>query len=309
MEIAGKFDWDDIRYFLAVARHGSTIAAARELGVSQTTVARRLDGFERQLEVELFERAAGGYRLTDAGARAVPAAEAVEARMQQLASSFAQPTAEAGAPLRITTMELFARYVLLPAIDEVRGADADLSVELIIGDSLLDIAGGQVDLAFRGGPPPKDPDLVVRKIPVSDLWAFVAHPDYVRAHGLPRSLAELRDHRVVVAARADDFPAFAWALDLGVGVTEDPSVTTFPHQLALVMTGECVTLLPAPVGRLQPGLVTAFVPEERFPMEMWAVYHARTKTHAGLRPVMEAVTRQAERLRRITFDDPPLAVS
>lgn len=303
MDIAGKFDWDDVRYFLAVARHGSTIAAARHLGVSQTTVARRIDGFERQLQAQLFERQKGGYQLTETGARAVPAAEAVEARMSALSENLTATAPAAHGPLRVTTMDIIARYVLLAAVEDVRAKDPDVAVELIISDARIDLAGGEADLAFRGGPPPKDPDLVLRKIPITDRWSFVAHRSYAEKYGVPRTLEDLRGHRVVVAYRGEGFPAFAWALDLGVGVVNDPAAITFPGQLAMVMAGECVTLVPAPIGELQPDLVTCFIPAERFNLDLWAVYHARAREHPHLRVIIEAVVRRIEAVRRLPYED------
>ena len=62
--IEPMFDWNDLRFLLAVARDGSTIAAARSLGVNQSTVQRRLVELERRLGQPLAERQAGGYRLT-----------------------------------------------------------------------------------------------------------------------------------------------------------------------------------------------------------------------------------------------------
>src|SRR5690606_11565258 len=69
------FDWSDLRYLLAVAEHGSTLAAARHLNVNQSTVQRRLAGLENSLGLRLVERSTGGYRLTTAGSALLPSAE------------------------------------------------------------------------------------------------------------------------------------------------------------------------------------------------------------------------------------------
>jgi molybdate transport repressor ModE-like protein len=61
------FEWDDVKYFLAVARHGSTLAAAKALGLSQSTVHRRIAELERRIGRELVKRHASGYRLTKFG--------------------------------------------------------------------------------------------------------------------------------------------------------------------------------------------------------------------------------------------------
>ena len=222
--------------------------------------------------------------------------------MEVLAQRFPAAAAATHGPLRVTTMDVIARYILLAALEDARAKDPDVAVELIISDARIDIAGGEADLAFRGGPPPRDPDLVLRKIPISDRWAFVAHRSYAETFGVPRSIAELRGHRVVVGDRGEGFPAFAWALDLGVGVKSDPSAITFPGQLAMVMAGECVTLMPAPVSQIQPELVTGFLPDERFPLDLWAVYHARVREHPHLRTIIEAVVRRIEAVRRLPYE-------
>ena len=73
------FDWDDLKCFLAVARHGSTIAAGKALGTSQSTVQRRLAALERRLGRKLVARETTGYRLTDDGRRLLPYAERIAA--------------------------------------------------------------------------------------------------------------------------------------------------------------------------------------------------------------------------------------
>jgi DNA-binding transcriptional LysR family regulator len=77
------FDWNDLKYLIAVARHGSTLAAARALGVNQSTVQRRVAELEARLNVRLFERQPSGYRLTPAGSEVLSAAETVSAAVEE----------------------------------------------------------------------------------------------------------------------------------------------------------------------------------------------------------------------------------
>src|SRR6202035_5488469 len=90
------FDWDDLRYFLAVARHGSTIAAAKALRLSQSTVHRRLAELEKCIGRQLVIRQATGYRLTDFGSELRPfverAEDAVTAIERHLTASHLSPT-------------------------------------------------------------------------------------------------------------------------------------------------------------------------------------------------------------------------
>ena len=72
-------DWDNLRYFLELARAGTLVGAARRLAVDHTTVARRLQALEKQVGSALFAREAGGHRLTEAGRALLPQVEAMEA--------------------------------------------------------------------------------------------------------------------------------------------------------------------------------------------------------------------------------------
>jgi DNA-binding transcriptional LysR family regulator len=78
MHNSKMLDWNDLRYFLAVARHGSTLAAARAINKSQSTVHRRLDELEAQLGRPLVKRHPTGYQLTPFGLSMLPFAEEVE---------------------------------------------------------------------------------------------------------------------------------------------------------------------------------------------------------------------------------------
>lgn len=78
------FPWDDLRYLHALARHGSTLAAARALDVSATTVQRRLQELEQRIGQTLFRREASGYKLTDYALELLPAVERVAAAVQEV---------------------------------------------------------------------------------------------------------------------------------------------------------------------------------------------------------------------------------
>src|ERR1700680_1600493 len=77
-------DWDDVRYFLAVARGGSVRAAAAQLGVNHSTVLRRIAQLEERLGAQMFEKLPSGYRLTEGGEEVLDHAERMEASSLQL---------------------------------------------------------------------------------------------------------------------------------------------------------------------------------------------------------------------------------
>src|ERR1035437_2832576 len=75
-------DWDDLQFFLAVARTGTVSQASRRMGVDHATVTRRLDNLEKTLGAKLFERNPRGYNLTKRGERLLVVAQAVEPELQ-----------------------------------------------------------------------------------------------------------------------------------------------------------------------------------------------------------------------------------
>ena len=106
-------DWNDLRHFLAVARTGSTLAAGRELGVSQSTTARRIEALETAIGVKLFERRQSGYALTEAGQALLETAVTVENAASAFTSKAGSLARGLSGTVRFTTNELFATNVLM----------------------------------------------------------------------------------------------------------------------------------------------------------------------------------------------------
>ena len=89
-------DWDNLRYFLELARSGTLQGAARRLAVDHTTVARRIQALEKQVGSPLFTREAGGHRLTEAGRRLQPQVETMEGAFRSIESTAPASRAPAG---------------------------------------------------------------------------------------------------------------------------------------------------------------------------------------------------------------------
>ena len=115
-------DWNDLRHFLAVAKAGTTLAAARELRVSQSTAARRIDALETALGLKLFDRRQSGYALTDIGKELAETAAAVEVAAGAFASKVGALKRGLTGTVRITTNDLFAGEVLMPSLNAFRQA-------------------------------------------------------------------------------------------------------------------------------------------------------------------------------------------
>src|SRR5205814_2750055 len=105
-------DWDDLKYFLAVAKGGSTLAAGRALRVSQTTVARRIAALELAIGFPLFEKRQAGYALTPAGSDLLDRARHVEIAAAAFTEAAAAEKRDTSGTVRITTQDIFAVTLL-----------------------------------------------------------------------------------------------------------------------------------------------------------------------------------------------------
>lgn len=190
------FEWGDIRYFLAVARSGSTLAAAGLTGSSQSTVTRRLALLEQALDLKLFERLQSGSRLTDQGETLLAQAEAAEQAMQALADAAAVARRRLSGIVRLTTSAEAAEPLVAGPLTAFMKQHPGVKVEVLLSEQFLDIAAGQADVALRAGSRPTDPALVVRKI-MDIPWGGFCSPAYFETHGAPTSYDELRNYPVI----------------------------------------------------------------------------------------------------------------
>src|SRR3546814_7852269 len=113
-------DWDDVRYFLAIARGGSVRSAAGHLGVNHSTVLRRVARLEERLGVQMFEKLPSGYRLTAAGEEVLELAAQMETSSLQLETRVFGRDQSVRGLLRVTLTPLLAPHLLMPDIDRKR---------------------------------------------------------------------------------------------------------------------------------------------------------------------------------------------
>jgi DNA-binding transcriptional LysR family regulator len=254
------FNWDDLKPFLAVARHGSTTAAARQLKVDQSTVQRRIAELERRLGQALVERHPSGYRLTAYGEALRPLAEAVAQQVGVLERSIADSARELNGIVRLTCPEpLVQRIMLSPLLDHLHAAHPRLHLEFVTSDRYLDLAKGDADVALRSGET-DDGKLVGRKV-ADSLWAVYASRAYVGRAGSPASLAEAAAHPwITLDASLAGHRSTRWLQDAlpcaRIGATSN-SVLGLVHS---AKAGIGIAALPTALGDAEPDLVRLFGP-------------------------------------------------
>jgi DNA-binding transcriptional LysR family regulator len=182
-------DWEDVRFFVALARRGSLSGAARNLGVNHATVARRIASLEAAAGGACFDRRPGGYELTDRGKRMLDAASSMEeaaGRLSAAAGDAEQPAALSGI-VRVSATPSIAEAFIIPQLGRLQDAHPGLDIELVADRRLVSLTRHEADLALRLGRP-ADSTLVGRKV-ASLGFGLYAAPELAAAHARRPELA------------------------------------------------------------------------------------------------------------------------
>src|SRR5579863_8706555 len=142
-------DWDDVRYFLAVARGGSVRAAAEGLGVNHATVLRRIAQLEERLGVHMFEKLPSGYRLTAAGEEVLEFAEQMEASSTRLETRVFGRDQSVRGLLRVTLAPPLATHLLMPDFAEFGRLHPDIEMEILSIGEPVNLTNREADVAIR----------------------------------------------------------------------------------------------------------------------------------------------------------------
>jgi DNA-binding transcriptional LysR family regulator len=147
------FDWDDLRYFLAVAQAGTVSQAARRLGVDHATIIRRIDALERALGSKLFERNPRGYNLTHTGERLLVSAEVIHEETRKVDREVRTGGHGVGGLVRISTLEGFGNFFLAGRLPRFTEEYPNLAVELMTLQQIVALSRREADVAISLEPP------------------------------------------------------------------------------------------------------------------------------------------------------------
>jgi len=252
------YDWGDLKVFIAVARKGSTLAAARELGVNQTTVARRIAALETALGTRLFDRHQEGYRLSECGRQILAQAERVEIEAETLGRLVAQRKRDLSGVVRVTTPEIYANLWLTPWLVAFMELYPDIKVEVVATDQRLDLMRGEADVAVRAGAMPNDPGLVVRRF-ADYHWIMCCSRSYAEKYGVPSSAEELNHHFVVGSdGHLSTLAPHAWLAQNAPRAKRRSTCSSVANMIAAVKAGHGVGFLPNTVLAAETDIVECF---------------------------------------------------
>ena len=280
-------DWNDLRYFLGVADHGSTLAAGRALRVSQTTVARRIAALEEAIGLRLFEKRQAGYTLTPAGEDLLERARQVD----HAANAFVEPASaqarDVSGKVRITTQEIFAVTLLAPMLRELHERHPEIHIELDDSQEFRDLGEGEADIALRSAQGDLGAGIVGRRLGPDD-WTLYCSRDYAAAHGVPTTRAELRKHAFIGGGGPKLWRAYsAWLHDLGLDDRIIMHHASAMGMMSAIRSGLGIAVLPAVIADAESDLIQCVPPKDDHGRSMWLVTHERVRHTPRVRAVID----------------------
>jgi DNA-binding transcriptional LysR family regulator len=291
------WQWDDVRFFLAVARAGSLSGAARALGVGHVTVGRRIALLEKQLGVTLLNRTPDGYVTSSAGEAILRQCAAMESAAMDLDRIVGGRDALLKGSVRVTTTEALAYQLVAPAIAALRESYPELTVDLIAGVRALDIARREADLAVRFARPSAS-DLVCRKLGEVG-FSLYASKHYLATKGVPKQGQGLADFDLITftGAPTATSPFFMGESLEGARIAlrcDNPLI-----QLRAAASRGGIAEAACFLGDFAPDLVRVWADKAPARRVAWLIMHQDMRRAARIRAVSSAITEAFRRQRRI----------
>ena len=292
----GNWHWDDVRFFLAVARAGSLSAAARALRVGHVTVGRRITLLEQRLGVTLLNRTPDGFATTSAGEAILRQCTAMETAALDLERIAAGRDMLTTGLVRVTTTEAIAYQLVAPVIAALRRAHPELQVDLIVGVRSLDIARSDADLAVRLARPSAS-DLVCRRLG-NVGFSLYASKRYLAKSGTPKRGQGLGGFDLIsfTGAPVAMSPFFMGESLDGARVAlrcDNPLI-----QLKAAADGAGIAELACFLGDSSPELVRVWPNEAPARRTAWLILHQHLRRSARVRTVSAAITEAFSRQRK-----------
>ncbi len=280
--------WDDYRYFLATSEAGSFTKAASDLGVTQSTLSRRIEHLEQQLGVRLFVRTQSGVTLTPEGESILQAAREIEAKILEIQGSLIGADTRLEGTVRISVTDGLATYWMGPAIPEFHDRHPEILLDLQCSTEPADVARMETELAFRFQEP-QEADLIAVRLGVLHFVPW-ASPAYLKRHGVPQTPEELLSHRLLdhTDYYQDDGNWTSWFALARAANLMRYRCNSSPALLNAIGNGVGIGLLPTYICEFVEGVVPIDL-DVRTHSNFWLVYHPELRETARVRAVIDWV--------------------
>ena len=287
------FEWDDLRYVLAVANAGSLAGAARSLGVNHTTVLRRISAFEKRLGLRLFERLPTGYVLTAGGEELIAEARHIEDRVTNLERKLAGQDLRLSGVIRVTTTDTLMGSILPEILAGFRAAQPGIGIEIAVSNIMANLTRRDADVAIR---PAKDaPETLMGRRIATIAFAIYGSPRYLARR---RTIDDLAAHRWVGPDDSlSDTSVAQWMRSELPGSEITLRADSLLGVRQAAQTGLGLAALPCYLGDSSPGLVCVHRPIPAMQTALWILTHKDLSRTARIRAFTDFAAQAFKRRR------------
>ncbi|RZL04004.1 MAG: LysR family transcriptional regulator [Rubrivivax sp.] len=276
-DAAAGFDWNDLKYFLAVARHGGLSRAALQLTTSASTVSRHIGALEKRLNMRLFVRLSTGYLLTDAGSELFDRVAEVERSTQAVErrSSVAAEADKVTGLVRLATSDSMGVHLLAARLPLLQQRHPALRVELVLGHAQADLTRREADVALRMLDPAMSgaqADHVMHRV-ASVPFSLYASPRLLKG-GAAKTPDWTQLPHVSWDSTLRHLPIAQWVARAFAEQRQAVFTSnSLAAQMVAVVAGMGVGVLPDYLARTEPGLVKMPVDTSVLARDLWLIYH------------------------------------
>lgn len=283
-------DWNDLNLVLAICRTGTLSGAARLLGVNHSTVFRRINLIEQDLEVRLFDRQPSGYVMTEAGEAVQRAAEKIDEQVHGLTRELLGRDLRLEGPLRITSPEGIAVRVLTPLLGAFCTEHPAIQMDLITTSDPLRLSRREADIAVRVTRKPPE-SLIGRRI-CKFRFAMYASRAYMKKH----RDRDLEDHQWILTDESfEQLPPAIWKKKERSAAQIVFASNNMMVTINAVRRGLGVAPLPCFIGDGERDLVRVIDPPETLTMDLWILTHPDLRNTARVRALMSYLVEALEK--------------
>lgn len=281
-----SFTWDDLQFFLAVARTGQLSTAARQLRSSHATVSRRIDRLEFDLKVKLFERNPRGYVLTPMGQRFVETAEKIEQETERLQADLTGGAMAQRGVVRLSAPEGFSNFFFAHKLPDFTVRHPTIALELVTIQQIMALSRKEADVAVVLDPPKGGP-YYTEKLTDYHLKIYAAR-DYIARHGAPGSRDDLLEHAFIGYIQDMIFaPGLDYLGDIHPRIRPHIQSSSIFAQLTATRSGLGLCVLPIFIAERYPELQVVLEDEIDLCRHYWLACHHDIRQVARVRTVIE----------------------
>lgn len=297
-----NLDWDDMRFFLAVCRTHTFVAAGAELKVTHSTVSRRLCSLEASLQTQLFTRTEKGCRLTPAGEKLLPYAEQLETTVLCLEEDVSGRNNQLAGAIRVSAPDGLGHCFLASCLGRLQGMHPSLEVELIAVPMYYSLARREIDLLITVLRPTAG-KVIVKKLTRYRLGLF-ATAGYLAVNPPLQAREDLRRHRTV--GYIDELlydQDLDFINEFHPGLRAQFRSSTLVGQMYAILADNGIGILPYFIAHSEPDLVPV-LPQFSAERTFWLQVNPDSRQIARVRVTIDFVVAEMAAKQHLFLDLP-----